>query len=65
MARVRIEITLSTGEQRIIEKEISDAQLNTFDEIELFTTDMKRQMLPELQSDLLSKSQRTYKKKSD
>jgi hypothetical protein len=63
MARVKIEITLSNGTQSIIEKEISDEKLSTFDEIEDFTTQLKREFLPDLQSDLLSKSQNSFKKK--
>jgi hypothetical protein len=63
MAIVKIEITLSTGEKSIITKEISDEHLQTFDEIEDFTTQLKREMLPDLQADLLYKSQRSFKKK--
>ena len=36
-----------------------------FDEIEDFTTQLKRELLPDLQSDLLSKSQHSLKKKKD
>ncbi|MDZ7934580.1 MAG: hypothetical protein U5M51_06380 [Emticicia sp.] len=63
MASVKIEITLSTGEKSIITKEISDEHLQTFDEIEDFTTQLKREMLPDLQADLLLKSQHSFKKK--
>lgn len=63
MAQVKIEITLSNGEQSIIEKVISDESLLTFDEIEDFTTEIKRKMLPDLQADLLRKSQYNFKKK--
>jgi hypothetical protein len=63
MAQVKIEITLSNGEQSIIEKVISDESLLTFDEIEGFTTQIKREMLPDLQADLLKKSQYNFKKK--
>lgn len=63
MARIKLEITLSNGTQSIIEKEISDEKLSTFDEIEDFTTQLKREFLPDLQSDLLSKSQTIFKKK--
>ena len=63
MAIVKIEITLSTGEKSIITKEISDEHLQTFDEIEDFTTQLRREMLPDLQADLLLKSQRSFKKK--
>jgi hypothetical protein len=63
MASVKIEITLSTGEKSIIAKEIPDEELRTFDDIESFTTRMKREMLPDLQADLLLKSQRFFKKK--
>jgi hypothetical protein len=63
MARIKLEITLSNGTQSIIEKEISDEKLSTFDEIEDFTTQLKREFLPDLQSDLLSKSQNSFKKK--
>jgi hypothetical protein len=63
MARVKIEITLSSGAAIKVEKEISDEQLSTFDEIEDFTTELKRSMLPKIQSDLLSNSQKDYKKK--
>lgn len=64
MATVKIEITLSTGEKSILTKEISDDNLQTFDAIEDFTTQMKRAMLPELQADLLLKSQASFKKKN-
>jgi hypothetical protein len=64
MATVKIEITLSSGEKSIITKEISDDKLQTFDEIEDFTTQLKRSMLPELQADLLQKSQASFKKKN-
>jgi hypothetical protein len=63
MALVKIEITLSSGEQSIIEKEIADELLSTFDEIEEFTTKIKREMLPDIQADLLKKSQYAFKKK--
>lgn len=63
MAQVKLEITLSNGTRSIIEKEISDEKLSTFDEIEDFTTQLKREFLPDLQSDLLSKSQSSSKKK--
>ncbi len=63
MAQIKIEITLSNGEQSIIEKVISDESLLTFDEIEDFTTQIKRKMLPDLQADLLKKSQYNFKKK--
>lgn len=63
MAHVKIEITLSNGELSIIEKVISDESLLTFDEIEDFTTQIKREMLPNLQADLLKKSQYNFKKK--
>jgi hypothetical protein len=63
MAQVKLEITLSNGTRSIIEKEISDEKLSTFDEIEDFTTQLKREFLPDLQSDLLSKSQNSFKKK--
>lgn len=63
MAIVKIEITLSTGEKSIITKEISDEHLQTFDEIEDFTTELKRAILPDLQTDLLLKSQASFKKK--
>jgi hypothetical protein len=63
MARVKIEITLSSGAQSIIEKEIADELLSTFDEIEEFTTNIKREMLPDIQADLLKKSQYAFKKK--
>jgi hypothetical protein len=65
MARVKIEITLSSGEQSIIEKEIADHLLHTFDDIEEFTTHIKREMLPDIQADLLKKSQSNFKKKKD
>jgi hypothetical protein len=63
MAQIKIEITLSNGEQSIIEKVISDESLLTFDEIEDFTTKIKREILPDLQADLLKKSQYNFKKK--
>jgi hypothetical protein len=63
MARVKIEIILSNGEQSIIEKEIADDLLHTFDDIEEFTTQIKREMLPDIQADLLKKSQSNFKKK--
>jgi len=63
MARVKIEITLSSGEQSIIEKEVADELLSTFDEIEEFTTKIKRELLPDIQADLLKKSQYNFKKK--
>ncbi len=63
MARVKIEITLSDGQQSIIEKEVADHLLQTFDDIEEFTTQIKREILPDLQADLLKKSQSSFKKK--
>ena len=63
MARVKIEITLSNGEQSIIEKEVADDLLHTFDDIEEFTTQIKRAILPDIQADLLTKSQSNFKKK--
>lgn len=65
MAIVKIEITLTSGEKSITTKEISDEHLQTFDEIEDFTTQLKREMLPDLQADLLLKSQRSFKKKKN
>ena len=64
MASVKIEITLSSGEKSLLIKEIPDESLQTFDQIEDFTTQLKREMLPEIQSDLLLKSQRSFKKKN-
>jgi hypothetical protein len=65
MARVKIEITLSNGQQSIIEKEVADQLLHTFDAIEEFTTQIKRAMLPDIQADLLKRSQSNFKKKKD
>jgi hypothetical protein len=63
MAQVKIEITLSTGEKSTIEREIADTDLSTFDKIEDFTTRLKRELLPDLQANLLLKSQDSFKKK--
>lgn len=63
MAHVKIEVTLSNGEKSIVETEVSDESLLTFDEIEDFTTNIKRKILPDLQADLLQKSQYNFKKK--
>lgn len=63
MAQVKLEITLSNGEKSIIEREVSEESLLTFDEIEGFTTQIKREMLPDLQADLLRRSQLNFKKK--
>lgn len=48
IAQIKIEITLSNVEQSIIEKVISDESLLTFDEIEDFTTKIKRDILTDL-----------------
>ena len=62
MANIKIDITLSSSEKSIITKEISEGLLATFDQIEDFATQIKRVMLPDLQSDLLLKSQLFFKK---
>jgi hypothetical protein len=63
MARVKITIALDNGDITEIEHELSSGSLETFDQIEDFTLAARQAMFPQLQEQLLSKSQNAFKKK--
>jgi hypothetical protein len=64
MAKVKIEITNDLGEKVIIERVVTSAEeLDSFNNIEQFTLQIRRELFPELQKALLSQAQEGYKKK--
>ncbi len=63
MAQVKIEITNSNGEKITIEREvITDKALDSFNNIEAFTLQIRRELFPELQKSLLEESRYRIKK---
>jgi hypothetical protein len=64
MTKVKIEITNESGETTVVERELTPVSgLATFNDIEQFTLQIRRELFPELQSELLGQSQALYKKK--
>jgi hypothetical protein len=65
MAKVKIEITTDLGESIFVERDLSlSSELDSFNKIEQFTLQIRRELFPEIQQELLTKSQADYKKKS-
>jgi hypothetical protein len=64
MARVTIIIEQSDGGRTEVVKEIAEGTLLTFNQIEDFTQNVKRELFPTLQEHLLRKSQKGFKKKN-
>lgn len=65
MARVKIEITTDLGETVVIERVLStEEDLDSFNKIEQFTLQIRRELFPELQQELLKEAQEGYKKKA-
>ena len=64
MAKVKIEITTDIGETVLVEGDLSlITDLDSFNGIEQFTLQIRRELFPELQKELLTGSQESYKKK--
>ena len=63
MARITIVIEQSSGERTEVVKDLTEGVLLTFNQIENFTQNIKREMFPSLQENLLVKSQQGFKKK--
>lgn len=65
MAIVKIEITTDLGETVVIEGILStEEDLDSFNKIEQFTLQIRRELFPELQQALLKEAQEGYKKKA-
>lgn len=65
MARVKITIELDNGDITEIEQDLYSGSLETFDQIEDFTLSARRALFPQVQEQLLLKSQTAFKKKKD
>ena len=64
MTRVKIEITNSNGGKITIEREVNaEKELDSFNNIEAFTLQIRRELFPDIQRSLLEESQESYKKK--
>lgn len=64
MVKVKIEITNDLGEIVLIERVVTSLEeLDSFNKIEQFTLQIRRELFPELQRALLSEAQEGYKKK--
>ena len=64
MAKITISITKDNGETLKVEKTVVESSaLESFDAIEQFTLQIRREMFPTLQKQLLAESQAAYKKK--
>ena len=65
MAKITISITKDNGETLKVEKTVVEScALESFDAIEQFTLQIRREMFPTLQKQLLAESQGGYKKKT-
>ena len=65
MAKITISITKDNGETLKVEKTVVESSaLESFDAIEQFTLQIRREMFPTLQKQLLAESQGVYKKKT-
>lgn len=65
MAKITISITKDNGETLKVEKTVVESSaLESFDAIEQFTLQIRREMFPTLQKQLLAESQGAYKKKT-
>lgn len=66
MAQVKIEITNSNGGKITIEREVdAEKELDSFNNIEAFTLQIRRELFPAIQRSLLEESQESYKKKTN
>jgi hypothetical protein len=64
MAKITISITKDNGETTKVEKTIPEsAALDSFDAIEQFTLQIRRELFPNLQKKMLIEAQEAYKKK--
>jgi hypothetical protein len=64
MAKIIISITKDNGETTKVEKTIKESTaLDSFDSIEEFTLQIRREMFPNLQKEILREAQEEHKKK--
>ena len=63
MAKVEIKITKEDGSTVYVTKDIAEGTLEDFNSIEDLTLTIRREMFPQVQSDLLKQSQNAFKKK--
>ena len=63
MAKVEIKITKDDGSTVYVTKDIPEGTLEDFNSIEDLTLTIRREMFPQVQSDLLKQSQTAFKKK--
>jgi hypothetical protein len=64
MAKITISITKDNGETTKVEKTVVESEvLESFDAIEQFTLQIRREMFPTLQKQLLNEAQEEHKKK--
>jgi hypothetical protein len=64
MAKITITITKDNGETTKVEKIVTEsAALESFDAIEQFTLQIRRELFPNLQIKLLNEAQEVHKKK--
>lgn len=64
MAKITIDITKDNGERVTVEKTLPETYgLDSFDAIEQFTLQIRREMFPTIQKSLLSDAQKSHKKK--
>ena len=63
MAKVEIKITKEDGSTVSVTKDIAEGTLEDFNSIEDLTLTIRREMFPQVQSDLLKQSQSAFKKK--
>jgi hypothetical protein len=64
MAKITISITKDNGETTRVEKIVTETEsLDSFDAIEQFTLQIRREMFPNLQKKLLTEAQDAHKKK--
>lgn len=65
MAKVSISITDDFGNTTVVERVVADiSTLDSFNAIEQFTLQVRRDLFPELQSKLLIDLQKAHKKKT-
>jgi hypothetical protein len=64
MAKITISITKDNGETLKVEKTVVESSaLSSFDAIEQFTLQIRREVFPSLQKQLLNEAQESHKKK--
>ena len=64
MAKITISITKDNGETLQVEKTMTESLgLESFDAIEQFTLQIRREMFPKIQKELLKEAQEAHKKK--